>query len=67
MKEKICIFPNDSLRDYFEKGEIKYGYFNPCNFFDEVHVISLFDDEIKAEKVSQLAGKGKLIIQKFIQ
>ena len=62
MKEKICIFPNDSLRDYFEKGEIKYGYFNPCNFFDEVHVISLFDDEIEAEKVSQLAGKGKLII-----
>ena len=62
MVKKISIFPNDAIKDYFEKGEIKYGYFNPCDFFDEVHIISLFDDEIDAKKVSQLAGKGKLFI-----
>ena len=62
MKKKICVFPNDALKDYFKKGEIKYGYFNPCDFFDEVHVISLFDDEIEVEKVSKLAGRGKLFI-----
>ena len=64
MKKKICIFPNDALKDYFEKGEIKYRYFNPCDFFDEVHVISLFDNEIETEKISNLAGKGKLFIHK---
>ena len=62
MKKNICVLPNDSLYDYFKKGEIKYGYFNPCNFFDEVHVISLFDNEIQEEKVANLAGEGKLII-----
>ncbi len=65
MKKKICVFPNDALKDYFKKGEIKYGYFNPCNFFDEIHVISLFDNEIGAEKVSKLAGRGELIIHKI--
>jgi len=64
MNKKICIFPNDALKDYFKKGEIKYGYFNPCNFFDEIHVISLFDDEIEKEEVAELAGKGKLFIHK---
>lgn len=64
MVKKISIFPNDVLRDYFEKGEIKYGYFNPCDFFDEVHVISLFDNEIEIEKVSKLAGSRKLFIHK---
>ena len=47
---KLCVFPNDALKDYFKKGEIKYGYFNPCDFFDEVHVISLFDNEIEVKK-----------------
>ncbi len=61
---KLCVFPNDALKDYFKKGEIKYGYFNPCDFFDEVHVISLFDNETKVENVSKLAGKGKLFIHK---
>ena len=65
MKTKICVFPNDALQDYFNKGEIKYGYFNPCNYFDEVHVISLFDNEIEVEKVSNLAGRGKLFIHRI--
>ena len=64
MKKKICVFPNDALKDYFKKGEIKDRYFNPCDFFDEIHIISLFDDEIETEKVSKLAGRGKLIIHK---
>jgi len=64
MAKKIFVFPNDALRDYFKKGEIKYGHFNPCGFFDEVHVVSLFDDEIEVEKVSKLAGRGKLFIHK---
>ncbi len=60
--KKICVLPNDPLGAYLKKGVVKYGYFNPFGFFDEVHVISLFDDEIDAGKVSGMAGEGKLII-----
>jgi len=57
---KLCVFPNDPLISYVEKGEIKPRYFNPTNLFDEVHVISLFDNDVKEEKVSDLAGKAFL-------
>ena len=62
MIKKLVVFPNDSLLDYFNKGEIKKKYFNPQNWFDEIHVISLFEQEIESEKVQKLAGNAKLII-----
>jgi glycosyltransferase involved in cell wall biosynthesis len=55
---KICVFPNDPLKTYFEKGEIKPRYFNPKNIFDEVHVISLFNEEVEEEKVKTVAGNA---------
>ena len=58
----ICVFPNDPLKTYFEKGEIKERYFNPNNIFDEVHVISLFDKEIDETKVKIVAGNAKFKI-----
>ena len=53
MTKKLVVFPNDSLLDYYKKGEIKERYFNPKNWFDEIHVISLFDHEIESDKVKQ--------------
>jgi len=53
---KLCVFPNDPLKAYFEKGEIKERYFNPKNLFDEIHVISLFNDEVDEEKIKMVAG-----------
>ena len=62
---KLCVFPNDSILSYYNKGEIKEGYFNPLNFFDEVHVISLFDEEIEEDKVKKIAGNAILKIHKL--
>jgi len=59
---KICIFPNDPLIAYYNKGEIKNRYYNPCEIFDEVHVLSFTDKEIDEEKVQSLVGKAKLKI-----
>ena len=64
-KLRLCVFPNDALLSYFNKGEIKEGYFNPKNFFDEIHVISLFDEEIEEEKVKKMAGNAILKIHKL--
>lgn len=59
---KVCIFPNDPIIAYYEKGEIKERYFNPGNIFDEVHIISFTDSDIEEEKVQKIAGTGKIII-----
>ncbi len=59
---KLCVFPNDPLKAYYEKGEIKERYFNPKNLFDEIHVISLFDEEIDEELVKTVAGNANFKI-----
>ena len=65
MTKKICVLPNDALISYYNKGEIKSGYYNPKNMFDEIHVISLFENEIEEEKVKKMAGQALLKIHKF--
>ena len=62
MTKKLCIFPNDPLILYFEKGEIKDRYFNPNNFFDEIHIISFIEKDVEEEKVQNLAGNATLKI-----
>ncbi len=59
---KICIFPNDPIIAYYEKGEIKERYFNPKNIFDEVHIISFSDKEVEESKVQKIVGNAKLVI-----
>ena len=65
MTRKLCVFPNDPIKSYFEKGEIKENYFNPGNIFDEIHIISLFGEDITPEKVQKIAGNAKLEIHSF--
>ena len=59
---RLCVFPVDPIKAYYEKGEIKTRYFNPCNLFSEVHIISLSDDEIDVAQVQTLAGNARLFI-----
>jgi len=59
---KLCIFPNDPLIAYYEKGEIKEGYFNPGNFFEEIHCISNSVEDVEVKKVQKLAGNAKFFI-----
>lgn len=62
MTLKLCVFPNDPLKAYFEKGEIKNRYYNPKNFFDEIHFISLVEKDIEVEKIQTVAGTAKIFI-----
>jgi 1,2-diacylglycerol 3-alpha-glucosyltransferase len=62
MVMKLCVFPNDPITAYYEKGEIKENYFNPENIFDEVHIISFFENDIEEFKVQKIVGNAKLKI-----
>ncbi len=62
MVSKLCVFPNDPLNAYYKKGEVKERYFNPESLFEEVHVITLADDDIAEEKVQTMAGNALLRI-----
>ena len=59
---KLCVFPNDPLQAYYDKGEINERYFNPNNLFDEIHCISTVSKDIDVEKVQKLASTAKFEI-----
>ena len=59
---KLCIFPNDPIISYFEKGEIKERYYNPENLFDEVHIVSFIEKDVDVSKVKTLVGDSILKI-----
>lgn len=57
---KLCILLTDPMRVFYEKGEIKLGYYNPCNYFDEIHMISFCSKDIEEEKIKIVTGGAKL-------
>lgn len=59
---KLCVLLTDPLKAYHDKGEIKARYYNPCNYFEEVHVISFCDKDIDDYKVKLAAGNAILRI-----
>lgn len=59
---KLCVFPNDPIINYYNKGEIKERYFNPNDFFDEVHIITFIENDVEESKVQIIAGKAELKI-----
>jgi len=59
---KLCVFPNDPLIRYFEKGEIKERYFNPKNIFGEIHIISFIDKDVEVERAQILFGSARIFI-----
>ena len=59
---KLCVFSNDSIQDYFNKGEIKERYFNPNNLFKEIHIFSPTEKDVEATKVKKISGNAKLEI-----
>jgi|SaaInlStandDraft_6_1057023.scaffolds.fasta_scaffold06991_4 1,2-diacylglycerol 3-alpha-glucosyltransferase len=58
----LCVFPNDPIISYFNKGEIKTKYFNPENIFKSIHIISAIDSDVDEEKIKKIAGNAKLKI-----
>jgi len=59
---KLCVFPNDPIKAYYSKGEIKDRYFNPKNLFNEIHIISFSEDDVEIKKIQKIAGNAKLQI-----
>jgi len=59
---KLCVFPNDPIKAYYEKGEIKPRYFNPKNFFDEIHIISFTENDVDESNVKIISGNASLKI-----
>ena len=61
-ESKLVVIPADPLYKYCDKGEIKARYWNPCQTFSEVHILSLAPCEVPAKSVQVLVGDARLHI-----
>lgn len=66
MKKRLLIILNDSLADIIEKGEVVKRYYNPNNFFNEIHFILINQKKIQNKrKLKLMSGKANIYINYF--
>lgn len=62
VRKVLAVFPGDCMKTFYEKGEVKERYYNPENFFDEVHFFTFCDEDVEAEKIRACAGKAGVFV-----
>ena len=55
---RALVIPNDPLRSYVIKGEVKPRYFNPDNLYDEVYFLTFTLEEEPYEEIKATVGKA---------
>ena len=60
--KKLLVIISDRLSNLVYKGEITENYYNPKNYFDEVHIIMTNDDSVDQKSVQKTVGTAKLKI-----
>ena len=65
MKEKLLIIMYDYLNKLVNKGEVVKRYYNPGNYFDEIHFLLINQKDIKKNKLSNLVGNAKFFTHKI--
>lgn len=66
MTRKKLIIMYDNLNTLISKGEIKRRYYNPCNYFDEIHFLLINQKYVNKDKVKFLIGDAKVFFN-FIE
>ncbi len=59
---KLCVFPNEPVKNIVVKGSLIPNYYNPGNLFDEIDVITFAETDVKPEEAKILAGRANLNI-----
>ena len=65
MKKKLVIILNDNITDIVKKGEIVERYYNPNNYFEEIHFILINQKKINTNKIKKMSGNAKIYIHNF--
>lgn len=55
----------DRLSQLVAKGEISAGYYNPGDFFDEVHLLTTSNDRVDSASLQTTAGRARLFVHRL--
>ena len=62
MAKKLLIILNDNLSDLVKKGEVVNRYYNPGNFFEEIHYLLINQKKINNKKLQIMSGDAKIYL-----
>lgn len=65
MTKKLLVIIPDRLSVLIQKGEVVPRYYNPGDFFDEVHILMMNDDEPDKSLVQPMVGSAKLFLYNY--
>jgi glycosyltransferase involved in cell wall biosynthesis len=59
MRSLLIIVP-DAISAFVEKGEVQPRYYNPCNFFDDVHILMTNGDHPSEDAIQPMVGSARI-------
>ena len=59
---KLLVIVPDMLSAILEKGEYQPRYYNPGNFFEEVHILMCNDDKPSPDRMQMTVGSARLFL-----
>jgi glycosyltransferase involved in cell wall biosynthesis len=65
MNSRLVVLIPDSLSAIVEKGEFQPRYYNPGNFFEEVHLVLTNFDDVDPSVLQHTVGKARLFVHPF--
>ena len=65
MGRRLMFIVADRLSQLVAKGEITAGYYNPGDFFDEVHLLTTSNDLVAPAAMQTTAGRGQLFVHRL--
>ena len=64
-RRSLLIIIPDRLSEILRKGEVVECYYNPNNFFNEIHIMMINDDQPPIDKVKKMVGNAKLSLHNY--
>jgi len=58
--KNLLVIVSDRLTDLIRKGEITARYYNPGEFFDDVHILMINDDNPELSAIQKTVGNARL-------
>lgn len=63
---RLLVILSDPFTPLVQKGEVTMRYYNPGDFFSEVHFLLLNDDQPDLKALSYMSGRAKVVVHNFI-
>ena len=65
MKKKLLVILSDYISSWIHKGEVGVRYYNPGNYFDEVHFLFTNDDKVDPLLLRPMVGDAQIYVHNY--